>query len=352
MKGLKYLLPIVFFVLAYISFNSYGILAYLPLLFGFGAMPIMELIIAKHDTNFSKIEEDAAKENKVYDYVLYFFAFLQLASLVYFFVLMHKNANTIDTTTWIGQVVSMGVLCGLFGINLSHELGHRKDSFSQWLAKLCLSTSLYFHFFVEHNKGHHKHFATPHDPASARYGESIYAFYVRAIIGVYKGAWFIANDECRKKRGTALSLYNEMIQGTLIQLAIITIAFALGIKVGISFLLASLIGALLLESVDYIQHYGLNREQKTDTSYERGMPHHSWDSHYPIGRIMLFELTRHSDHHYLASRKYQILNHHNSAPQMPTGYPGTILLALVPPLWFNVMNKRIASLALNMGAKA
>ena len=103
-------------------------------------------------------------------------------------------------------------------------------------------------------------------------------------------------------------------------------------------------GFLLLETVNYIEHYGLQREQKADGNYERTMPHHSWNSNHILGRLMLFELSRHSDHHYLASRKYQILQHHEDAPQLPTGYPGSMILALVPPLWFYVMNKKIKEL--------
>jgi alkane 1-monooxygenase len=72
------------------------------------------------------------------------------------------------------------------------------------------------------------------------------------------------------------------------------------------------------------------------------MPIHSWNSNHPIGRLMLFELTRHSDHHYMASRKYQILRHFDQSPQMPTGYPGMMVLSLFPPLWFKVMNKEVA----------
>jgi alkane 1-monooxygenase len=57
--------------------------------------------------------------------------------------------------------------------------------------------------------------------------------------------------------------------------------------------------------------------------------------------MVLLELSRHSDHHYIASRKYQILRHFNESPQMPTGYPGMLILSLFPPLWFKVMNPRI-----------
>jgi alkane 1-monooxygenase len=71
---------------------------------------------------------------------------------------------------------------------------------------------------------------------------------------------------------------------------------------------------------------------------------HSWNSNHVLGRFMLFELSRHSDHHYLASRKYQILQHHENAPQMPTGYPGMMILAHFPPLFFWVMKKRIRAI--------
>jgi alkane 1-monooxygenase len=105
-----------------------------------------------------------------------------------------------------------------------------------------------------------------------------------------------------------------------------------------------LIGILLLETVNYIEHYGLQRKSTGDGKYERAMPAHSWNSDHVVGRLMLFELSRHSDHHYLASRKYQVLRHHDDSPQMPTGYPGMMILSLVPPVWFMVMNRRIKQL--------
>jgi alkane 1-monooxygenase len=109
----------------------------------------------------------------------------------------------------------------------------------------------------------------------------------------------------------------------------------------LAFLGAAFMGMLMLETVNYIEHYGLQRKLGASGQYERAMPHHSWNSDHVVGRLMLFELSRHSDHHYLASRKYQVLRHHDNAPQMPTGYPGMMLLALVPPLWFSIMHKKI-----------
>ena len=114
-----------------------------------------------------------------------------------------------------------------------------------------------------------------------------------------------------------------------------------GLHTLVYYLSASAIGILLLEAVNYIEHYGLRRNKNSEGIYERMMLKHSWNANHPLGRMMLFELTRHSDHHYKASRKYQLLKHHDEGPLMPTGYPGMIALSLIPPLWFKVMDKRV-----------
>jgi len=205
-----------------------------------------------------------------------------------------------------------------------------------------LLSSLYMHFFIEHNKGHHKNVATPEDPSSARLGEPVYLFYFRTICYSYLSAWKIANREMEKKNKPVLSLENEMIQIHIIEIGfVLLIAFLFGLKILIYFLMAAFIGILLLETVNYIEHYGLSRKQIANGKYERAMPMHSWNSDHVIGRLMLFELSRHSDHHYLASRKYQLLRYHEESPQMPTGYPGMMILSLIPPAWFYVMNKKI-----------
>jgi alkane 1-monooxygenase len=198
-------------------------------------------------------------------------------------------------------------------------------------------TSLYMHFFIEHNKGHHKNVATQEDPASARYNEPIYFFYVRTVIFSYLSAWKIAN-----RAFPFYSWKNEMLQAHVVQFLFVgSIFYFTGALITIYFLCAALIGIALLETVNYIEHYGLQRKQTEEGKYERPMPEHSWNSNHILGRIMLFELSRHSDHHYLASRKYQVLKHHEDAPQLPTGYPGSMILALVPPAWFYIMNKKI-----------
>ena len=344
-RAFKYLSPLVIYIGSYRSFSVTGWEIWMPLIWAWVLIPVAELFIKPMPANLGEAEEELAKKDKTYDFLLYLIVVLQYSLLIKFCIAMKQDAALMTWPDIAGRILVMGLLCGTFGINVGHELGHRVNKFEQVLAKALLLTSLYMHFFTEHNKGHHKRVATPEDPSSARYGEPVYTFYFRTIIFSYISAWHIANDETRKRGKPVLSLHNELFQFTFIQLAFLSlIFFVFGWLVTIYFLAAAIIGILLLETVNYIEHYGLQRKSTGEGKYERAMPEHSWNSDHVIGRLMLFELSRHSDHHYLASRKYQLLRHHDDAPQMPTGYPGMMILSLIPPLWFYVMNRKIKRL--------
>ncbi len=342
-NAFKFLSPLVVYALAWFSFTGTGLLTWLPMFYAWALMPVTELFLKPDKKNLDTAEEELVKKDRLYDYMLYIIVVLQFLALYVFL-----NSMKVNELVWweiMGRILSMGLLCGTFGINVAHELGHRVNRYEQFFAKTLLLTSLYMHFFIEHNKGHHKNVATPEDPSSARLNEPVFSFYFRTIIFSYLSAWKIANQEMKKKKLPGLHWKNEMLQAQIIQLAFIAmIFFWFGWLITFYFLAAATIGFLLLETVNYIEHYGLQRKQKADGNYERAMPQHSWNSNHILGRLMLFELSRHSDHHYLASRKYQVLQHHEDAPQLPTGYPGSMILALVPPLWFYVMNKKIKAL--------
>jgi alkane 1-monooxygenase len=339
-RALKYGLPFVLFLAAGYAFQIRGWQVWIPMILVWVMIPSLELLVAPRPENLSTAEEEMARQDRFYDYLLYLSVPVQYFMLYQFFISM----QAVDLTGWerAGRIGAMGILCGSFGINVAHELGHRVNRFEQFLAKSLLLTSLYMHFFTEHNKGHHKRVATPADPSSARYGEMIYAFWFRTVIMGYLSAWHIAQEECLKKGKMKFGIHNEMIRFQLIQLLFIGLIYWLfgGWILGY-FLGAAGMGILLLETVNYIEHYGLQRKELGENKYERALPEHSWNSDHMIGRLFLFELSRHSDHHYLASRKYQILRHHDEAPQMPTGYPGMMLLSLLPPVWFAIMNRRI-----------
>lgn len=339
----KYASPLLLYAMALLSFFSAGFLVWLPLLYAWLLIPLLELLLKPDEQNMSAAEEELAKQDCMYDWMLYIIVPLQYLALgCFLYTITYATSYTIDI---IGNVMVMGLLCGTFGINVGHELGHRVNKLEQFLAKALLQTSLYMHFFIEHNKGHHKRVATPNDPSSARLGEPVYFFYFRSILMGYLSAWGIAAKDVKKKGRAVFSLRNEMLQYQLIQLLFVAaIYIAFDARATLLFVVAALQGILLLETVNYIEHYGLQRKEVAAGKYERAMPVHSWNSNHVIGRVTLFELSRHSDHHYLASRKYQILRHHDNSPQMATGYPGMMILSLVPPVWFYVMNKRVKRL--------
>jgi alkane 1-monooxygenase len=238
------------------------------------------------------------------------------------------------------MITAYGMACGL-AMNTAHELGHRNGAIEQLMSKFILLTTFYMHFFIEHNRGHHMNVATDEDPGSSRYGENIYSFYFRAIGHGWASAWSLERGRLHKSGQSLWSIQNEMLVFTAAQLSLLVAILTLfGIHIMLYYLAAAFIGILMLETVNYIEHYGLRRK-KNGRRYERTLPIHSWNSNHPLGRMVLLELSRHSDHHFISNRKFQLLRHFDESPQMPTGYPGMMLLALVPPLWFKVMHKQI-----------
>lgn len=123
------------------------------------------------------------------------------------------------------------------------------------------------------------------------------------------------------------------------------IYFFFGQTVLLYFIAAAVIGIAFLETVNYIEHYGLLRKKNENGRYEKVKRNHSWNSDHQVGQILLFNLSRHSDHHYNGSKHYQLLKTVPESPQMPTGYPGMMLLSFFPPLWFWLMNKKIQKLS-------
>lgn len=344
LRALKYSAVFVLPLLAVISFYSTGIFTFLPVFYAFAFIPLIEWFTGSDSTNLSKAQTELVKKDPFYDVLLYLTVPVQWTCLLLFlFSLDDKGLNATDLT---GRTFSMGILCGVLGINVAHELGHRTTRVEQWLAKTMLLSSLYMHFFIEHNKGHHRNVGTDDDPATAKINESIYGFYLRTISGSFKSAWDITCKELKRKKIKTISLKNEMLVMLLTELALcLIILLFFGISSMFMFLSSALLGILLLETVNYIEHYGLTRKKLNEYRYEDVQPKHSWNSDHIIGRIVLFELTRHSDHHKDPAKHYQVLETMDDALQLPTGYPSMMLLSLIPPVWFRVMNPRIETTA-------
>ncbi|MEC8422286.1 MAG: alkane 1-monooxygenase, partial [Myxococcota bacterium] len=240
----------------------------------------------------------------------------------------------------VGAVATAAMGCGAYGINVAHELGHRRTGRERLGAKVLLLTSLYMHFYIEHNRGHHARVATEEDPASSRKGEWLYAFWVRSLVGGWMSAWRLEAERLGRRNQRVVSWQNEMLRYQLIQgLVLGGCLVVFGPVATLAFIGAALGGALQLETVNYIEHYGLSREKREDGRYERVRPEHSWNTNLPLGRALLFDLTRHADHHAYPARPYAVLRHFDEALQLPTGYPGMMVLSLCPPLFIGLMDR-------------
>ena len=233
-------------------------------------------------------------------------------------------------------------MCGVFAINVAHELGHHTQQFDQVVARILLATSLYMHFFIEHNKGHHRSVGTADDADTARMREGVYFFWIRSILQGYRISWDIVAKERRRKNQTVWSVLSEWFIYWWIQISLfLAVAIMFSPATCVAALCAAGIGILLLETVNYIEHYGLARKKVTNFRYENVEPWHSWNSDHALGRAVLFELSRHSDHHWKPSKPYQVLDTMKDAAMLPAGYPAMMLLSLFPPIWFRVMNPRV-----------
>lgn len=340
LKDLKYTVAYIAPLSAYVAVVLQGPWSYLTVVVVYVLIPLVEQFAKGGTRNLSAEEEAEKSASWFFDCLLY----LNLPLLFGLLWLYFRAVVGTHLPTWesLGLTLSTGIVVGALGINVAHELGHRHRRFEQWMAKILLTTALYTQFNIEHNRGHHLWVATDEDPSSARQGEGLYRFWCRSIVGTYANAWRLENARLAKEGRPAFSLGNEMIWFQVAHLAYLgLVAWQFG-WAGLGFAVAiAAVGILELETVNYIEHYGLRRRKLPSGFYEKTSPCHSWNSNHELGRIFLYELTRHSDHHYKATRKYQLLRHFDESPQLPYGYPASMLLALVPPLWFRVMDKQL-----------
>jgi alkane 1-monooxygenase len=336
------------FILPALVISGYylgGFWNYLPVVFVFSIIPLIDYIIGLDTTNMNDAEANIIGEEFYYRFVTYIWTFVQLGFVVWSaFAITTGAINTI--ADWIGFTISVGLVTGGIGITVAHELGHKKSKLERFYSKLILMTVCYMHFYVEHNRGHHVFVATPEDPATARKNENFYSFWFRSVFGGYAHAWKLEKERLKRKGKSVLSFENEMIRFAFLPVlfcVLLTFIFSMnhnGIQwqVPVFFFAQSIIAFSLLELVNYVEHYGIVRKQLPDGKYERVNPLHSWNTSFLISNFFLFQLQRHSDHHANAIKRYQVLNHYDESPQLPFGYPTMILIALIPPLWFSVMN--------------
>lgn len=337
MKDLKYLFAYTVPLSVYISFASSGIWTYSAVLYVFLILPVLDILTGETTTNLSPEDVSYKKTKWIFDLMLYLNVPIVFGLL--FTILNKIENNSYEAYELIGLVFSAGILLATNGINVAHELGHRKSYFERFLSQLLYVPCLYMHFYIEHNFGHHINVATPEDGATAKYRQSVYSFWITSVSKQYVDAWKKQMELLRLKKLGFFSIKNDMLWYHIIQPAYLFVVFTLfSTKVLAFAIIVGIIAFLFLECINYIEHYGLRRFKNDSGRYERVQTYHSWNSNHNIGRIVLYELTRHSDHHYKSSKKYQLLNCYEESPQLPYGYPASILLSFVPPLWFFIMD--------------
>jgi alkane 1-monooxygenase len=256
--------------------------------------------------------------------------------------------------TVLGIGFAVGFVTGSQGITFAHELGHSKSPFDRVCGWLLMSSVCYGHFMVEHYRGHHPRAATYEDPASARYGESLYRFLPRTVWGSLASGWRLeAQRLVQMKSSWAKSpLVWSTLASALMLLGPIfmqimpfdqQISARAAINLIAYLIFQSFVAFVLLEIVNYIEHYGLQRQTQGNRREAFGMMH-AWNADHIITNSLLANLQRHSDHHMHAWKHYSTLQAMPQGPQLPTGYAGCILLATIPPLWFALMHPRLSAL--------
>lgn len=340
MRDARYLTAYLVPLSALLGLAWLGPWSWLTVMLVFGLLPVVELFTPKFTDNTPENQEDRRSKRLFFDWLLYLNAPLLFGIVGWYLHTLTMRAPSASEI--IGLTLGVGLVAGTAGINVAHELGHRATRGEQWLAQLLLLPALYQHFFVEHNRGHHKNVATDADPASARLGETLFAFWGRSVVGSWRNAWALERERLAKSGQSEMIWANAMLRYCVFQGAWLGgIAVFFGPSGVLGALGVALVSFLLLETVNYIEHYGLRRQVLANGKPEPVSPKHSWNSDHELGRIFLYELTRHSDHHYKSTRKYQVLRHLDESPQLPFGYPTSILLALIPPVWFRLMNAQV-----------
>ncbi|OBH21538.1 alkane 1-monooxygenase [Mycolicibacter terrae] len=315
-------------------------------------LPALDLWIGADGQNPPDEVMAALENDKYYRYATYAYIPLQYASAIfgaYLFTASDLGWLGYDGALgWLGKIgvaLSAATVAGV-GINTAHELGHKRDSLERWLSKITLAQVCYGHFYVEHNRGHHVRVATPEDPASARLGETFWEFLPRSMVGGIRSAWEL---EAARIRRTGKNPWNprtwwgnDVINALAMSVLFWGVMIAVfGVALIPYVLINAFYGSSLLESVNYLEHYGLVRQKQAGGRYERCTPQHSWNSDHMVTNLFLYHLQRHSDHHANPTRRYQTLRSFDDSPNLPAGYGALIGVTYFPPVWRRLMDHRV-----------
>ena len=308
----------------------------LPVVLLLGFLPIADWLAGLNQRN----EDPDLATNLWFRSITWLWLPVQFAMLLW--AMRQVAGGRLTTLESVGLTISSGLIAGAVGITFAHELIHRAGRFELALGEILLATTSYAHFAIEHVYGHHRHVGTPRDPATARFGESLYRFLPRCIGGSVASAWRFEAARLSRRGRAWWHPSNRMLRYGATQVLMYgSVATLLGGSAFLFLAAQALLAFSLLETINYIEHYGLVRHEIAPGRFERVMPWHSWNSSHRLSNWLLINLARHSDHHLVASKRYQVLDHVGAAPQLPAGYGAMLLAALCPPVWHRVMDPRV-----------
>ena len=308
-----------------------------PFIWVFILVPIIDIMLPY----LNKTDQEL-NENLLHNFSIIIILPCILFLIIFGLFVVSDSSISVFTVAALGAAVGMSG--GSIGITTAHELIHRQSYFMRSLGVILLILCLYGHFRIEHVYGHHKNVATKEDPATARKGENFYFYFIRCVINSVISSWKIEKNILYKKNLKTFSLQNRMLHYFSLQFIFLLIAFYIaGINGLIFVFFHSLVSITLLELVNYIQHYGLTRNIY-EGKYERFSEYHSWNSRHISANWSTFNLGLHSEHHKSASKHYPLLSQEEKKMEMPSNYSVMLIMALIPPIWFFVMNRKLEQL--------
>ncbi|MEY3923126.1 MAG: hypothetical protein RI915_773 [Pseudomonadota bacterium] len=309
---------------------------FFPFVFYYFFVPFLDFLFGEDISNPPESAIEALEADAYYRWITY--ATIPILWIAVIFNCIFLCTFSLTTLEWIATVMSTGSVLG-FGLNVSHELGHKLQTVPRKIALFNTALGAYGHFSIEHNRGHHRHVSTPEDPASSKMGENIYQFACREMPGAALRAWRLEADRLQRQNKSVWHFENEILQALcLTTLVYGTLIGLYGFDMVLVLIPVAIWGAFQLTSANYVEHYGIQRLKTANGNYENCQPHHSWNSNHLISNLVLFQLQRHSDHHAHPGRSYQSLRDFPELPRLPSGYFGMFFLAYLPPLWYRVMD--------------
>ena len=322
-----------------VAVSGFGVsswILFFPFVFYYFFVPFLDFLIGEDISNPPESSIEALEADAYYRWITY--ATIPILWLAVIFNCIFLCTNSLTTLEWLVTVISTGSVLG-FGLNVSHELGHKLQTVPRKIALFNTALGAYGHFSIEHNRGHHRHVSTPEDPASSKMGENIYQFACREMPGAALRAWRLEADRLERQNKSAWHFENEILQALcLTALVHGSLIWLYGLDMVIVLIPLAIWGAFQLTSANYVEHYGIQRLKTANGNYENCQPHHSWNSNHLVSNLVLFQLQRHSDHHAHPGRSYQSLRDFPELPRLPSGYFGMFFLAYFPPLWYRVMD--------------